>query len=87
MELLKLEGIEKARPSSLSEVNRFKVKLLRAVMFPEAVVVIDRPFHMIKSLPDITPIKKMLTLLDTRFEQCIIADYEWHRYKYGDLIE
>lgn len=88
--LLEIIGIAdsiKCKPFALDELTRFKVKLLRAVMFPDSAIIIDRPFYMIKNLTDISPVKKMLTLLDSHFEQCIIADYEWHRNRYGDLIE
>jgi len=87
METLGIADSIKSKPFVLDELTRFKVKLLRAVMFPDSVIIIDRPFYMIRNAPTIDNIRKILTLLDTRFEQCIIADYEWHRERYGDLIE
>ena len=87
MELLDINSSINSKPSSFDEMTRFKVKLLRAIMMTGADIVIDRPFYMLRNMPTVHSIRKILTLLDTHFEQCIIADYEWHRDRYGDLIE
>ena len=55
-------------------------------MMPGSIILIDRPFFMIKNMADIRPVREMLALLDTHFSKCIITDYEWHSGRYGDLI-
>ncbi|HSW60877.1 MAG TPA: hypothetical protein VLJ60_08765 [bacterium] len=87
MDILDIGSAINSKPSSFDEMTRFKVKLLRAIMLTGADIVIDRPFYMIRNMPTVLQVRKILTLLDTHFEQCIIADYEWHRDRYGDLIE
>ncbi|HNW81354.1 MAG TPA: hypothetical protein PKG52_00530 [bacterium] len=84
---LKIADIKCLKPSFLDEKAVFTVKLLRAAMMPESVMLIDRPFFMIKNMADIRPVRETLALLDTHFSKCIITDYEWHSGRYGDLIE
>lgn len=82
-----IEEIKCLKPSFIDEQTIFVVKLLRAAMMPDSVILIDRPFFMIKNMADIKPVREMLALLDTHFSKCIITDYEWHAGRYGEMIE
>ena len=60
----------------------FKVKLLRALMLKDSVIVVDRPFVMLNTAPDIKPVEEMLKTLVTDEKKIIFLDFEWNKNKY-----
>lgn len=60
----------------------FKVKLLRALMLKDSVIVVDRPFVMLNTAPDIKPVEEMLKTLVTDEKKIIFLDFEWNKSKY-----
>ncbi|MCG6533154.1 MAG: hypothetical protein L7F78_00390 [Syntrophales bacterium LBB04] len=82
LQRLGLEGIAYKRNPFLSGEDRFCVMLLRAVMVADAVIVIDRPFHMIPHLKDTSFIYERLDKIDDLFTTCYIFDYAHDQNKY-----
>ena len=86
MECLKrydLERIAYKRNPLLSEEERFCVKVLRAAMVVEAVIVIDRPFKMLHYIKDTTFIYETLGKIEDLFTRCEILDYAQEKNRYG----
>jgi ABC-type nitrate/sulfonate/bicarbonate transport system ATPase subunit len=78
-----LEHIAPARNAMLSEEERFCVKVLRAAMVVDAVIVIDRPFTMLPYLKDTNFIFETLGKIDDLFTRCDILDYVQEQKRYG----
>lgn len=71
----------------LSEEERFCVKVLRAAMVPNAVIVIDRPFKMLHYLKDTTFIYETLGKIEDLFTRCDILDYAQEKNRYGLIYD
>ena len=71
----------------LSEEERFCVKVLRAAMIAEAVIVIDRPFKMLHYLQDTTFIYETLGKIEDLFTRCDIFDYAQEKNRYGLIYD
>jgi len=85
LELLnRFQKIETAdlRIAALDHRERFLVKLLRAAMVPDALIVIDRPFRLVPDLPDAEMIQDSLKRIDELYQSCQIFDYRWNRDRY-----
>lgn len=78
-----LEKIAYKRNSMLSEEERFCVKVLRAAMVANAVIVIDRPFKMLHYLKETTFIYETLGKIEDLFTKCDILDYAQEKDRYG----
>jgi ABC-type nitrate/sulfonate/bicarbonate transport system ATPase subunit len=78
-----LEKIAYKRNPMLSEEERFYVKMLRAAMVAQAVIVIDRPFKMLPYLKDTTFIYETLDKIEDLFTRCDILDYAQEKNRYG----
>lgn len=87
MEKLKIADTAKLKPSKLDEHTTFKVKLIRALMLPNAAVGIDRPFSQLHDFYDINPVLSLLDTVEEHLLHCIFFDYEVNRKRYGGLIE
>jgi len=70
------------RIAALDHRERFLVKLLRAAMVPDALIVIDRPFRLVPDLPDAEMIQDSLKRIDELYQSCQIFDYRWNRDRY-----
>lgn len=81
-----LEKIANKRNPALTDEQRFRVMLLRAVMVAEAVIVIDRPFKLLPELQDSRFIFDSLKIIDDLYDSCHIFDYIWvkDRYRIND---
>jgi len=85
MELLsRFQKVEIAdlRVVDLDHRERFLVKLLRAAMVQDALIVIDRPFRLVPDLPDAEMIQDSLSRIDDLYQSCQIFDYSWNRNRY-----
>ena len=78
-----LEKIAYKRNPVLSEEERFRVKVLRAAMVAEAVIVIDRPFKMLHYIKDTSFIYETLGKVEDLFTRCEILDYAQEKNRYG----
>ncbi|MCX5830948.1 MAG: hypothetical protein NT140_03515 [Deltaproteobacteria bacterium] len=78
-----LERIADKRNPMLSEEERFCVKVLRAAMVSQAVIVIDRPYTMLPYLKDTTFIYEILGKIEDLFTRCDILDYAQEKNRYG----
>ncbi len=70
------------RIAALDQWELFLVKLLRAAMVQDALIVIDRPFRLVPDLPDAEMIQDSLDRIDEFYESCQIYDYVWNRDRY-----
>jgi ABC-type lipoprotein export system ATPase subunit len=77
-----LEKIANKRNPALTDEQRFRVMLLRAVMVAEAVVVIDRPFKLLPELQDSRFIYDSLAVIDDLYVNSHIFDYVWFKDRY-----
>jgi len=77
------------RISALDHWERYLVKLLRAAMVQDALIVIDRPFRLVPDLPDAELIENSLNRIDDLYFSCRIFDYSWNqdRYRIKDVSE
>jgi ABC-type lipopolysaccharide export system ATPase subunit len=77
------------RIAALDHRERFLVKLLRAAMVQDALIVIDRPFRLVPDLPDAEIIEDSLTRIDELYFSCRIFDYSWNqdRYRINNVSE
>jgi len=75
--------------AALDHWERFLVKLLRATMVEDALIVIDRPFRLVPDLPDAEMIEESLTRIEELYVSCRIFDYSWNqdRYRIKDVSE
>jgi len=77
-----LEAIAHHRNATLTAEERFYAMLLRAVMVPDAVIVIDRPFLIMPDLKDPRFINNALKTVEDLFTQCHIFDFLWDQQRY-----
>lgn len=77
-----LASVAQVRDSELSEEQRFSVMILRSVMIPDAIVLIDRPFNVLPASVDASLIFNVLNLLDDLYIQCYIFDYTLNQHRY-----
>ncbi|HOG18124.1 MAG TPA: hypothetical protein PLB96_12355 [Syntrophales bacterium] len=78
-----LAAIAHKRSAVLSGRERFVVKLLRAAMVMDAVVVIDRPFRLLHDPKDYGFVLTSLKKIDEWYKECHIFDYQWNEERYG----
>jgi len=71
------------RNPALTHEERFCVKLIRAVMVMDAVVLIDRPFQLLPNLHDARFIAESLKKVEDSYRESHIFDYRWNGPKYG----
>ena len=77
-----MEAIADRRNANLTGEERFYVMLLRAVMVPDAVIVIDRPFLIMPDLKDPGFINNALKTIEDLFVACHIFDFAWGQQRY-----
>ena len=82
-----LERIAYMRNPMLSEEERFCVKVLRAAMIADAVIVIERPFKMLHDLQGTTFIDETLGKIEDLFTRCDIFDYAQEKNRYGLIYD
>ncbi|OPY89995.1 MAG: hypothetical protein A4E72_00884 [Syntrophus sp. PtaU1.Bin208] len=70
------------RIAALDHRERFLVKLLRASMVQDALLLIDRPFRLVPDLPDAEMIEDSLAQIEELYTSCQIFDYAWNRERY-----
>jgi ABC-type lipoprotein export system ATPase subunit len=80
-----LERIAYRRNPDLSEEERFCAMLIRAVLVPEAFVVIDRPLKIVPDLQDNRFFHDTLEKIADSWSSCVIFDYPWNRERYEDI--
>ena len=80
--LIGLESFAHARDPDLNEEQRFCVMVLRAVMMPRAVLLIEQPFNVLPADRDAAVIFNVLNLLDDLYTQCYILDYTLNQHRY-----
>lgn len=80
-----MERIAYRRNPNLSAEERFCVMLIRAVLVPEAFVVIDRPLKIVPDLQDNHFFHDMMTRVADSWSSCVIFDYPWNRERYEDV--
>lgn len=75
--------------TALDHMERFLVKMLRAAMVQDALIVIDRPFRLVPDLPDAEKIQDSLDKIEELYQSCQIFDYLWNRdrYRIADVQE
>ncbi len=78
-----MEPIFYKRNPHLSEEERFCAMLLRAVMAPGGVLVLDRPLEILSSHGDSAFLHQALYTVNDLFTKCYIFDYTWQKNKYG----
>ena len=82
LDLLEISDSINKKTFQLDSETIFKVKLLRAFMLKDSVTVIDRPFVMLNTAPDIKPVENMLKTLVADEKKIIFLDFEWNKNKY-----
>ncbi|NPU85581.1 MAG: hypothetical protein HPY65_13980 [Syntrophaceae bacterium] len=80
-----MERIAYRRNPNLSAEERFCAMLIRAVLVPEAFVVIDRPLKIVPDLQENRFFHDMLTKVEDLWSSCVIFDYPWNRERYEDI--
>jgi ABC-type lipoprotein export system ATPase subunit len=80
-----LERIAYRRNPDLSAEERFCAMLVRAVLVPEALVVIDRPLKIVPDLRNNLFFHEMLMKVADSWLSCVILDYPWNRERYEDI--
>lgn len=78
-----MESIFNLRNPHLSEEERFCAMLLRAVMIPQGILIIERPFEILDSHGDCRFLRQALGTVNDLFTKCYIFDYTWQNNKYG----
>ena len=82
---MELESISKTKIANLTKNQILFVKIVRAAMFKNALIVIDRPFNQCNDHIDLKKIRKIFNILDAFFIKCDILDYSWNKEKYRQL--
>jgi ABC-type proline/glycine betaine transport system ATPase subunit len=82
-----MESIFNLRNPHLNEEERFCAMLLRAVMVPQAILIIERPFEILDSHGDSRFLHQALLTVNDLFTKCYIFDYTWQTNKYGFFDE
>ena len=80
--LLEISDSINKKTFQLDSETIFKVKLLRAFMLKDSIMVIDRPFVMLNTATDIKPVVKMLETLELDGKKVTFFDFEWNKNKY-----
>jgi ABC-type lipoprotein export system ATPase subunit len=71
------------RDPDLSGEERFVAKLLRALILPQPIIVIDRPALLLPDTHYPVFLEATLASLEDRFEACWIVDYAWNEPLYA----
>ncbi|MCX7981735.1 MAG: hypothetical protein N2572_02345 [Syntrophales bacterium] len=77
-----MEEIGAKRNPNLASQERFVALLLRALLMPGDVVIVDRPFVI---MPDVDRAEFMINALhglEEFFNQCFVLDYVWNEERY-----
>jgi ABC-type molybdenum transport system ATPase subunit/photorepair protein PhrA len=82
-----MESIFNLRNPHLSEEERFCAMLLRAVVIPQCILIIERPFEILDSHGDSRFLHQALDTVNDLFTKCYIFDYTWQKNKYGFFDE
>jgi len=82
LDMLQISDAKLKKPFQLDSETIFKVKLLRALRLPDSFTVIDRPFVMLNTAADISPVAKMLETLAEYSGEGAFFDFEWNKNKY-----
>ena len=80
--LLEISDSINKKTFQLDSETIFKVKLLRAFMLKDSIMVIDRPFVMLNTATDSKPVVKMLETLELDGKKVTFFDFEWNKNKY-----
>lgn len=70
------------RNPALTDEERFRVMLLRAVMVEDAVIIVDRPFQIVTNLQDARFLYDSLKIVDDAYQESHIFDYAWNAPRY-----
>lgn len=82
LDMLQISDAKLKKPFQLDAETIFKVKLLRALRLRDSFTVIDRPFVMLNTIADISPVAKMLETLAEYAGEGAFFDFEWNKSKY-----
>jgi ABC-type lipoprotein export system ATPase subunit len=80
-----LEHIAYRRNPALTAEERFCAMLVRAVLVPEACVVIDRPLKILPDLQKNRFFHDTLMKVADSWSSCVIVDYPWNRERYENI--
>ena len=84
-----MESIAERRNPDLTTGERFCVKLLRAAMVEDAILVLDRPFSILTDHRNGRFLTEALRKVDDMIAETHIFDYSWdkERYEVPDVAE
>lgn len=82
LDVLQISDAKLKKPFQLDSETIFKVKLLRALRLQNSFTIIDRPFVMLNTIADISPVAKMLETLAEYAGEGAFFDFEWNKSKY-----
>jgi ABC-type molybdenum transport system ATPase subunit/photorepair protein PhrA len=77
-----MENIAFKRNPALTHEARFCTMLVRAVMVVDALLVIDRPFQILKNHGDARFIYDALKTVSDSYAESHILDYSWNAQRY-----
>ena len=77
-----MENIAFKRNPALTHEERFCTMLVRAVMVVDALLVIDRPFQILKNHGDARFIYDALKTVSDSYAESHILDYSWNAQRY-----
>ncbi|MBI4632391.1 MAG: hypothetical protein HY742_00650 [Deltaproteobacteria bacterium] len=77
-----LERIASKRDPALTDEERFRVMLLRAIMVKDPVLVINQPFKIMHYGKDLGFFDDTLKVIDDSFKECYIFDLTWNKDRY-----
>jgi len=77
-----MENMAFKRNPALTHEERFCTMLLRAVMVVDALLVIDRPFQILKDHGTARFIYDALKTVSDSYAECHIFDYSWNAQRY-----
>lgn len=77
-----LEKIAAKRSPDLTDEERFRVMLIRAVMVRDAVLIINQPFKIMPYDKEPGFLADTLKVIDDSFKECYIFDLAWNKDRY-----
>ena len=77
-----LEKMAAKRSSALTDGERLRIMLIRAVMVRDAVLVINQPLKIMPYDTDPEFLAEALKVIDDSFKECYILDLAWNKDRY-----
>ena len=71
------------RDPDLTGEERFVAKLLRALVLPQPIIIVDRPAQLLPDIHHPSCLGATLPLLEDRYDVCWIVDYPWNEPLYA----